>query len=156
MLKIAQAALIGLHGVQFWCPHARSRLRKPVCAGKSAVKFVRVDGPLEFPSYRSQRVHLDDKVSALVNVVSEVPQSSILEPLLFILCTSELFHIVRNHIVGYANDTKIYVVTPNPLLRLLRDGIAESGISNNQLLGLQWHMKFNPKKTKSMVVSQLC
>ena len=46
MLKIAQAALIGLHGVQFWCPHVRSYLRKPVCAGKFAVKFARVDGPL--------------------------------------------------------------------------------------------------------------
>ena len=46
MLKVAQAALIDLHGVQFWCPHTRSCLRKPVCAGKPAVKFARVNGPL--------------------------------------------------------------------------------------------------------------
>ena len=46
ILKIAQANLIGLHGAQFLCPHARSYLRKPVCAGKSAVKFALVDGPL--------------------------------------------------------------------------------------------------------------
>ena len=33
-------------------------------------------------------MHLDGKVSASINVVSGVPQVSILGPLLFILCTS--------------------------------------------------------------------
>ena len=45
-LKVVQAALICLHGVQFSCPHACSYLCKPVCAGKPAVKFTRVAGPL--------------------------------------------------------------------------------------------------------------
>ena len=50
---------------------------------------------------------LNGRVSASVDVVSGVTQGCVLEPLLFILYTSELFHIVRNHIVGYADDTTI-------------------------------------------------
>ena len=46
MLKVAQTAFIGLHGVQFWCSYARSCLRNPICTGKSAIKFARVNGPL--------------------------------------------------------------------------------------------------------------
>ena len=39
----------------------------------------------EFLSDRRQLVHLDGKVSASVDVVSGVPQGSVLGPLLFIL-----------------------------------------------------------------------
>ena len=50
-------------------------------------------------------------------LVSGVSQGSVLGPLLFILYTSELFHIVGNHIVEYADDTTIYAVICEPLLR---------------------------------------
>ena len=46
----------------------------------------------------------------------ELPRVA-LRPLLFILYTSELFHIVGNHIVGYADSTTIYGVFPRPLSR---------------------------------------
>ena len=42
--------------------------------------------------------------SKLVNVVSEVPQGSVLGPLLFLLYTSELFSILENRLIGYADD----------------------------------------------------
>ena len=54
----------------------------------------------ELLSDRRQRERLDGKVSASVDVVSGVIQGSVLEPLLFILYTFELFHIVENHMVG--------------------------------------------------------
>ena len=62
----------------------------------------------EFLSDRRLRVRLNVKVSASANAVSGVPQDSVLVSLLFILHTSELFHIVGNRIVGYANDTTSY------------------------------------------------
>ena len=56
-------------------------------------------------SERRQRVSLNGKVSASVDIVSGVPQGSVLGTLLFILYTSELLHVVGNHIVSYADDT---------------------------------------------------
>ena len=45
----------------------------------------------EFLLNRSQQVMVDGCESKLVNVVSGVPHGSVLGPLLFLLCTSELF-----------------------------------------------------------------
>ena len=71
----------------------------------------------EFLSDRRQRVHLDGKVSASVDVVSGVVQSSVLGLLLFILYTSEFTHIVGDHIEGYADDATINAIISRPLAR---------------------------------------
>ena len=57
----------------------------------------------ELLSDRKQGVCLDGKVSTSVDVMSKVP-------LLFILHTSELFRIVENHFVAYADYITIYAV----------------------------------------------
>ena len=108
----------------------------------------------KFLSDRRQCLRLNSKVNASADVVSGVSQSSVLRPLLLIFYISELFHIVENHIMGYAQDTMIYAVIP----RLLsRPQVMEK---LNQNLGaihsrcFKWHMRLNPKKTKSMVVSR--
>ena len=49
---------------------------------------------LEFLSDRRQRVCLDGKVSESVDVISGIPQASVLRSLLIILYTSELLHII--------------------------------------------------------------
>ena len=61
----------------------------------------------KFFSDRRQHVRLDGKISASAEMASGVSQGRILEPLLFILHTTELFHIVGNRIVGYADDITI-------------------------------------------------
>ena len=50
--------------------------------------------------------------SKLVNVVSGVPQGSVLGPLLFLLYTSELFPILENKLIGYADDSTLMAVVP--------------------------------------------
>ena len=59
----------------------------------------------QFLSNRSQQVMVDGCRSKLVNVVSGVPQGNVLGPLLFLLYMSELFSIVENKLIGYADDS---------------------------------------------------
>ena len=59
----------------------------------------------------------------LVDFVSRVPQFSVLCPLLFILYTSELFSILENKLIGYADDSTLIAVVPSPGLRVT---VAES------------------------------
>ena len=57
----------------------------------------------QFLSSRSQHVMVDGCRSKLVDV-SGVPQRSVLGSLLFLLYTSELFSILENKQIGYADD----------------------------------------------------
>ena len=59
----------------------------------------------QFLSNRSLHVMMDCCWSKLVNVVSGVPQGSVLGPLLFLLDTSELFSIIENKLIGNADDS---------------------------------------------------
>ena len=57
---------------------------------------------------RRQGVRLNGRVSACGDIVSGVPQGSILGPLLFILYTFDIFQSVANsHIQSYADDTQL-------------------------------------------------
>ena len=69
-------------------------------------------------SNRSQHVMVDGCRSNLVNVVSGVQQGSVLGPLLFILYTSELFTILENKLIGYADDSTLIAVVPSPSVRV--------------------------------------
>ena len=71
----------------------------------------------QFLSNRSQHVMVYGCRSKLVNVVSGVPQFSVLGPLLFLLYTSELFYILENKLISYADDSTSMAVMPSPGVR---------------------------------------
>ena len=97
---------------------------------------------------------MDGCLSKLVNVVSAVPQCSVLGPLLFLLYTSELFSILENKLIGYAADSTLMAVVPYPGIRV---AVAESLIRDlgrvSEWCDL-WGMKLNANKTKTMIVSR--
>ena len=76
-------------------------------------------------SDRSQHVMVDGCRSKLVNVVSGVPQGSVLGPLLFLLYTSELFSILENKLIGFADDSTYIAVVPSPGLKSCSSRIHE-------------------------------
>ena len=57
---------------------------------------------------------MDSCLSKQVNAVSGVPQVSVLGPLLFLLFTTELFSILKNKLIGYADDSTLMAVVPPP------------------------------------------
>ena len=108
----------------------------------------------QFLSNRSQHVMVDGCWSKLVNVVSGVPQGSVLGPLLFILYTSGLFFILENKLLIYADDSTLMAVLPSSGVTV---SVAESLI---RYLGRvsewydHWGMKLNASKTNTMIVSR--
>ena len=64
----------------------------------------------QFLSNRSQYVKVNGCLSKLVDVVSGVPQGSVLGSLLFLMFTSVLFFILENKLIGYADDSTLMTV----------------------------------------------
>ena len=75
-------------------------------------------------------------------------------PLLFLLYTSELFSILENKLMGYADDSTLMAVVPSPCVRV---EVAESPICDlgrvSEWCDL-WGMKMSASKTKTMIVSR--
>ena len=83
-----------------------------------------------------------------------VPQGSVLGPLLILLYTSELFSILENKLIGYADDSTLITVVPSSGLEV---AVAES-LSRNLVKVNEWcdlrRMKLNKSKTTTMIVSR--
>ena len=67
-----------------------------------------------FLSSRTQRVKIDGVCSSSIDVVSGVPQGSVLGPLLFLLYIADLPGQLQNVLVGYADDSTLICRIPHP------------------------------------------
>ena len=52
-----------------------------------------------------------------------MPQGSVLGPILFLLYTFEVFYILEDKLIGYADDSTLKAVVPSPGVRV---AVAES------------------------------
>lgn len=89
-----------------------------------------------FLQHRTFQVRIGEELSGQREVLSGVPQGSVLGPVLFIIYTFDLPHSVQSHISIFADDTKLF---GNPLLdydRLQSDLNAIANWSKEWLLSL--------------------
>ena len=66
-----------------------------------------------------RHIVVDGSCSKLVNVVSGVPQGSVLGPQLSLLYISELFSIVDNRLYSYSDDSTLVDVVRSPAERVV-------------------------------------
>ena len=108
----------------------------------------------EFFSNRRQRVMVDGATSEWIQIVSSVPQWSVLGPLLFILYASEIFELVENMLYMPCWWLRITAVVRKPA-----DRPAVGASLNRELARIQewcnhWCIILNSNKIKVLVVSR--
>ena len=82
---------------------------KSIGANNSVLSICR-----EFLSNRRQRVVVDGATNEWIPIVSGMPQGCVLGPLLFILCTSQMFALVENRQYAFADDSTLLAVVRKP------------------------------------------
>ena len=110
----------------------------------------------QFLSNWLQYVVVDGCCSKLVNMVSGVPEGSVLGPQLFLLYTSELFSIVKNKLYGYADDSTLVAIVPSPGEKVAASESMNRDLNRVSVWCNLWGMKLNASKTKTMIVSRSC
>ena len=87
---------------------------------------------------------IDGCESGYMNVLSGIPQGSVLGPVLFLLFINDIDTVVRSGIKKFADDTKVYrsVHSQIDINILLND------ITNLCAWSRDWQMLFNSKKCK--------
>ena len=95
---------------------------------------------------RVQRVRVNSCFSNWANVVSGIPQGSILGPLLFIIYINELPNICDSHLFLYADDAKVYrqIFNSQDKENLQNDLIKLNSWADN------WLIKLNISKCKKV------
>ena len=97
----------------------------------------------DFLTNRKQRVHIRGQFSEPTEVLSGVPQGSVLGPLLFILFVNDIPDTVNAKVKMYADDTKVYE-------RQTEADSLQRDLERLEEWSRKWLMKFNELKCKVM------
>lgn len=99
-----------------------------------------------FLTGRRQKVVVNGQESEWSEVLSSVPQGSVLGPLFFILFINDMPEVVYNLIALFADDAKLFaIVESNDQHERLQDDLI-----NLQEWANKWQLNFNAKKCKVM------
>ena len=108
----------------------------------------------EFLSNHRQRVVVGGATGEWIPIVSGVSQGSVLEPLLFILYTCEMFELVENRQYAYADDSTLLAVVGKPADRTAVTSSLKRDMARMQEWCNNWCMILNPNKTMDLVLSR--
>ena len=89
--------------------------------------------------------------SSRVSIYAGVPQGSISGPMLFLIFINAIVDEVNCNIKLFADDTNLYPTVDSPLLASI---CLNSDMQIIHRWAERWMVTFNPKKTKSMIVSR--
>ena len=110
------------------------------------LKCLGIDGNLldvikDFLTGRTLRVSVEGKLSSIKDVLSGIPQGSVLGPLLFIIFINDLPDYVKSRVTIFADDLKL---VGNASDRTIID----KDLENLELWEKRWLLKFNIDKCK--------
>ena len=100
----------------------------------------------EWLKEQMQRVCISCITSSWLDVLSGVPQGSVLGPILFLIYINNLDNGVKNWILKFADDTKIFSAVNNDLDR----SVLQKDLDNLLRWAEEWQMLFNVLKCKIM------
>jgi hypothetical protein len=98
----------------------------------------------DFLSSRTQRVSINGTFSGWKEVLSGIPQGSVLGPLLFVIYINDLPDVVESFNALFADDTKIYA----PVKYEEQANILQQGLEKLDEWSNKWQLKFNVSKCK--------
>ena len=84
-------------------------------------------------------------------VKAGVPQGSVLGPLLFLVYINDIVHEIESGINLFADDLSLSIVLNTPDIS---GAILQSDIDKVSSWADGWLVKFNPSKSKSLVISR--
>ena len=103
-----------------------------------------------FLSHRRQKVVLHNGNSSWENVISCVPQGSILGPILFLLYVNDIPSVVSSTAKMFADDTKLYC----PIRTIDDCQQLQSDLNNLAVWSSKWLLKFNETKCVVLRIKQ--
>ena len=108
----------------------------------------------EFLSNRRQRVKVNGAASEWIPIISGVPQGSELGPLLFILYSSEMYHLFENRLSAYSDDSTLLAIIRKPADRPAGATSLNRDVDTIHEWCNHWCMLLNPNKTDVLVISR--
>ena len=108
----------------------------------------------KFLSKRLQLVVVGGQFNDNRNVISGVPQESVLGPLLFISHTHDMWFGLENMLVSYADDASLLARIPSPNMRSDVTKSLNRDLSKISKWCNLWGMRLNPNETQQMTVSR--
>jgi ribonuclease P/MRP protein subunit RPP40 len=101
-------------------------------------------------SGRQQRVVIRGRHSSWNEVISGVPQGSVLGPVLFLIFINNIDQGLLSHILKFADDTKIFNMVTNEM----EHNILQEDLTSLETWSKKWQMDFNATKCKVMHVGK--